>query len=102
MPTYDYECSFCYHEFEIFHQPNEYPVIDCPSCGETEVRRLQGPSKGVIFKGSGFYRTDYYKTKIKKENNMFDIEKTKSKDKKYKRNRKIKRGNYESGNYCSA
>ena len=59
MPTYDYECSACGHQFEEFQPITAAPVRKCPLCGKRKVRRLIGTGGGVIFKGSGFYQTDY-------------------------------------------
>ena len=59
MPTYDYECGSCGHAFELFQPMSASPVRKCPSCGKLKVRRLIGIGAGVIFKGSGFYCTDY-------------------------------------------
>jgi len=59
MPTYDYECEKCGHEFEKFQSITARPIRKCPVCAKRSVRRLIGPGAGVIFKGSGFYSTDY-------------------------------------------
>jgi putative FmdB family regulatory protein len=58
MPTYDYECRSCHHTFEAFQSIKEEPLKKCPKCGKS-VRRLFGGGLGIIFKGSGFYTTDY-------------------------------------------
>ena len=58
MPTYDYECSDCGHAFEAFHSMSADPLSVCPECAGT-VKRLIGTGAGIIFKGSGFYETDY-------------------------------------------
>lgn len=59
MPTYDYVCNACGHEFEKFQSMSDEPIKTCPSCGKDEaVRKISGGT-GVIFKGSGFYKTDY-------------------------------------------
>jgi putative FmdB family regulatory protein len=58
MPTYDYECNACSHAFEKFQSIKAKPLKKCPECGGA-VRRLIGAGAGVIFKGSGFYETDY-------------------------------------------
>jgi putative FmdB family regulatory protein len=70
MPTYDYKCDACGHQFERFQSITSAPIRKCPSCGKNKVRRLIGPGAGLIFKGSGFYITDYrsegYKDAAKK------------------------------------
>jgi putative FmdB family regulatory protein len=58
MPTYDYECKSCHHKFEAFQNIKDEPLKKCPRCGKG-VRRLFGGGMGIIFKGSGFYTTDY-------------------------------------------
>jgi putative FmdB family regulatory protein len=57
MPTYEYECKSCGHNFEVFQSMSEEPLKTCVKCGK-EVRRLIFGGAGVIFKGSGFYVTD--------------------------------------------
>jgi putative FmdB family regulatory protein len=59
MPTYDYECSACGHAFEHFQSMSSKPLRKCPACGRPRLKRLIGTGAGVIFKGSGFYETDY-------------------------------------------
>ena len=59
MPTYDYQCRNCGHELEIFQSIKEAPKKKCPKCGKLTLKRLLGTGAGVIFKGSGFYQTDY-------------------------------------------
>lgn len=70
MPTYEYECEKCGHRFELFQSMSEEPRKRCPKC-RGKVRRLIGTGAGMIFKGSGFYVTDYrsesYKEQKKKE-----------------------------------
>jgi putative FmdB family regulatory protein len=66
MPTYEYECKSCSHNFEVFQSMSELPIENCPECGG-EVRRLIFGGTGVIFKGSGFYVTDKSKPAAKKE-----------------------------------
>ena len=58
MPTYEYECSTCGHEFEVFQGILEKPRRKCPKCGKG-VRRLMGTGSAILFRGSGFYETDY-------------------------------------------
>lgn len=65
MPTYEYRCSSCQHEFEKFQRMSEDPVAECPSCGAASERRLSGGA-GLLFKGSGFYITDYRSDSYKK------------------------------------
>lgn len=62
MPTYSYECSGCGHKFDVFHGINATPALKCEECGSKKVVRQIGTGSGVIFKGGGFYETDY-KTK---------------------------------------
>ncbi len=64
MPTYDYECEKCGHKFEIFQSMMAEKLKKCPKCGG-KVRRLIGAGAGIIFKGSGFYATDYKKKENK-------------------------------------
>ena len=59
MPTYDYECAACGHTFEHFQSMSSRRLRKCPDCGERKLERLFGAGAGVIFKGSGFYETDY-------------------------------------------
>ena len=59
MPTYDYSCDACEHEFEVFEPISAEPQKKCPKCKKHKLRRLFGAGAGLIFKGSGFYQTDY-------------------------------------------
>lgn len=59
MPTYEYKCSACGHAFERFHSMSATPITKCPECGKKKVKKLLGTGAGLIFKGSGFYITDY-------------------------------------------
>jgi len=59
MPTYDYLCESCNHTFEKFESMSAKPSKKCPECGKMTLKRLIGTGAGVIFKGSGFYETDY-------------------------------------------
>jgi putative FmdB family regulatory protein len=59
MPTYEYACPKCGHEFEQFQSMRDEPLKKCPQCKKTGVKRLVGGGAGLIFKGSGFYITDY-------------------------------------------
>ena len=62
MPTYDYVCSSCEEEFEFFQYMTDEPLTRCPSCSDKTLRRKIGIGAGIIFKGSGFYQTDYKNT----------------------------------------
>ncbi|MBN2020868.1 MAG: zinc ribbon domain-containing protein [Sedimentisphaerales bacterium] len=71
MPTYEYNCENCEHRFEKFQVITAKPLRKCPECGKDSLKRLIGTGAGVIFKGSGFYATDYrsesYKQAAKSE-----------------------------------
>jgi putative FmdB family regulatory protein len=71
MPTYAYVCGNCHHEFDAFQSIKARPLRACPKCGQTTLKRLIGSGAGIIFKGSGFYCTDYrsdgYKNAAKTE-----------------------------------
>jgi putative FmdB family regulatory protein len=66
MPTYDYECDACGHSFELFQSISEPVKKKCPECGKPKLRRLFGTGAAVVFKGSGFYQTDYRSDSYKK------------------------------------
>ena len=69
MPTYDYKCKKCGNVFEVFHSMNSEPIKVCPKCGG-EVKKLIGAGAGTIFKGSGFYQTDYKNSPAKKKKSV--------------------------------
>jgi putative FmdB family regulatory protein len=73
MPTYDYKCKKCGYQFELFQTMTADPVKECPQC-KGEIIRLIGPGAGPIFKGNGFYQTDYKNPPKKESKNK--IEKT--------------------------
>ncbi len=87
MPTYDYLCGNCGYEFERFQSITAKPIRKCPKCEKRGLKRLIGAGSGVIFKGSGFYQTDYrsesYKEGEKKEKSSKET-KAESKDVKAK------------------
>ncbi len=63
MPTYDYRCDACHHEFDAFQSIMDAALRKCPKCGKNKLRRLIGAGSGIIFKGSGFYETDYKRSR---------------------------------------
>ena len=71
MPTYEYECEVCGHRFDLFQPIKEAVRRKCPACGRLKLRRLIGTGAAVLFRGSGFYQTDYrsadYRRKAKAE-----------------------------------
>ncbi len=71
MPTYEYVCDECGHNFDELQSFSDEPLKKCPKCGKKKLRRLFGTGAAVLFKGSGFYETDYrsesYKQAQKKE-----------------------------------
>ncbi|MBL8763962.1 MAG: zinc ribbon domain-containing protein [Phycisphaerae bacterium] len=66
MPTYDYRCKSCGHEFEQFQSMTASPIRKCPKCARQMLERLIGTGAAVLFKGSGFYQTDYRSESYKK------------------------------------
>jgi putative FmdB family regulatory protein len=71
MPTYEYQCNACEHNFDEFQSFSDKPLKKCPKCGKLKLRRVFGIGAAVLFKGSGFYQTDYrsesYKAAAKAE-----------------------------------
>jgi putative FmdB family regulatory protein len=71
MPTYEYQCDACEHNFDEFQSMSEEPLKKCPKCGKRKLRRVFGTGAAILFKGSGFYQTDYrsesYKSAAKAE-----------------------------------
>jgi len=82
MPTYEYKCQACDHEFELFQSIKASAVRKCPECGKLKVKRLIGIGAGVIFKGSGFYQTDYRSDSYKKAAEKDKPSKTETKSEK--------------------
>ncbi|MFA7235799.1 MAG: zinc ribbon domain-containing protein [Phycisphaeraceae bacterium] len=66
MPTYEYQCEACGQRMEEFQSMSAKPLRKCPECGKPKLKRLIGTGAGVIFKGSGFYQTDYRSDSYKK------------------------------------
>ena len=71
MPTYEYHCDACEHNFDEFQSMSDKPLKKCPQCGKSKLRRVFGTGAAILFKGSGFYQTDYrsdsYKAAAKAE-----------------------------------
>ena len=67
MPTYDYVCGKCDHKFELFQTITAGHKRKCPECGALKLRRLIGSGAAIVFKGSGFYQTDYRSDSYKKQ-----------------------------------
>jgi putative FmdB family regulatory protein len=67
MPTYDYLCDACGHEFELFQSITDSVKRKCPACKKPKLRRLIGTGAAIMFKGSGFYKTDYRSESYKKQ-----------------------------------
>ena len=82
MPTYDYLCSNCGHKFEHFQSITARPLRKCPKCSKMRLQRLIGSGAGIIFKGNGFYQTDYRSESYKQGQKA---EKPKTPDKKDKK-----------------
>lgn len=84
MPTYDYECDACGHKFELFQSINDPVQRKCPECKKLKLRRLFGTGAAVVFKGSGFYQTDYrsdsYKKAASAESNKSESKASKNSD----------------------
>lgn len=79
MPTYEYVCDACEHEFEEFQSMSAKHLKKCPACGKNKLRRLIGTGAGIIFKGSGFYETDYRGDGYKKDQKADSEKKTEKK-----------------------
>ena len=67
MPTYQYECDACGHGFEVLQSMVDKKLKKCPKCGKLKLHRLIGAGSGIIFKGTGFYETDYKRKDAPKE-----------------------------------
>ena len=78
MPTYDYQCQHCGHEFELFQQMSAPVKKKCPVCETLKLKRLIGSGSAVVFKGSGFYETDYRSDSYKKDAKEVNDSKTES------------------------
>ncbi len=81
MPTYDYLCDSCGHKFELFQSIKDNPIRKCPQCKKLKLRRLFGTGAALVFKGSGFYQTDYRSESYKKAAQADSAASNKSSDK---------------------
>jgi len=94
MPTYDYECSACNHALELFQSITAKHIKKCPECGKLKLKRLIGAGSTIIFKGSGFYQTDYrseeYKSRQKAETKSSSTDNKDSKAKKKETKKNVK------------
>ncbi len=81
MPTYEYECDACENKFEEFQSITADPLTKCPVCKKKKVRRLFSTGGGLLFKGSGFYTTDYRSDSYKKGASSAEKSSSKSTDK---------------------
>lgn len=87
MPTYDYACDACGHRFEQFQSITAKTLRKCPECGRLKLRRLIGAGAGVIFKGNGFYQTDYRSDSYRKSADKDKPPESKSTDKTEKKDK---------------
>ena len=98
MPTYDYECDACGHAFELFQSMTASPKKTCPKCKKMKLVRLIGSGAGLIFKGSGFYTTDYkhdnkeYKSKAEGDKKVDSGKKASEDGKKDKKKKEASQG----------
>ena len=101
MPTYEYLCDNCGHELEKFQSMTSKPLRKCPKCKKSSLKRLLGTGAGIIFKGSGFYQTDYrdqsYKKQQEKEKSLTTTN-NKTSDKKDSKSTKTETKTKTSGN----
>ena len=85
MPTYDYICNECKKTFEYFQSMSSDPLTDCPECRKNSLKRVISGGTGLIFKGSGYYLTDYKNRKTKDSNKKDNTVKKKEKSNKPKK-----------------
>ncbi len=93
MPTYEYICRACGHEFELFQQMSAPVKRKCPECTELKLQRKVGTGAGIIFRGSGFFQTDYRSDSYKK---AVEAEKKKADDGKVDKGKKEQKGEKKS------
>lgn len=88
MPTYTYECKKCGHLMDVFHSMSDGPRVKCESCGSRSMKRKVGMGAGIIFKGTGFYETDYKEKKGEKPKEKAAADKADKSDKSDKTDKK--------------
>ena len=89
MPTYDYICNECKKTFEYFQSMSANPITDCPECKKRSLRRIISGGTGLIFKGSGYYLTDYKDKKTKKSSDEKDNKVNKKEEKNNKQKKEV-------------
>ncbi len=97
MPTYEYLCNACGHRFEKFQSITSEPVRICPKCSKNDVTRLMSGGTGLIFKGSGFYITDYKNSKTSPSTSTTETKKPEPKKEINKTEPKVKNDSVKSG-----
>lgn len=102
MPTYDYECDACSHTFEHFQSISDKVLKKCPECKKQKLRRLFGTGGAIVFKGSGFYTTDYRSDSYKKGAEKDKKEKSDSKTDKKSETKSEKKGATKSSSESSS
>ena len=85
MPTYDYICDDCVEKYEYFQSMSDDPLTECPKCKKDSLRRIISGGTGLIFKGSGYYLTDYKNKKDKDTDKKDNSSKKKNKKSKQKK-----------------
>ena len=91
MPTYDYRCTACGHRFERFESINDDGAKACPKCNKKKAKRMLGTGAGLIFKGAGFYTTDYKRSPGGDSGSGDSEKKSEPKDKKKKEEKESKK-----------
>ena len=75
MPTYEYQCQHCGYKIDFFQSVKEAPGTVCPHCGDSQLKRMVSSGAGLIFKGTGFYETDYKRKDSDKKNGHHHVKK---------------------------
>ena len=96
MPTYDYSCTACGHRFERFESINDDALKACPKCSKKKAKRMLGTGAGLIFKGAGFYTTDYKQAGSKKDSGSEPSKEPEKKSESKSESKEKKKGEKES------